>query len=126
MNLEATMNRDTLDRFAHMLMVSPEQVGPKTIEDFTLKTEVENVTELPGGEASATVIFHEAGTIAVAAPGRPGEVRARRREEEERPGIPTERVVFQTTSMCDLRLSPMGEKDVQIKMAACETVTTMG
>ena len=129
----ATMDRKSLSRFAHMMMLSPQQVGPKSIEDFTLQAQVQNVMELPGGEASATVVFHEAGTIAVPAPAQPGEGQATQGAQsqggaqgQQGPAIPTERVVFQTTSTCDLRLSTTGGEAVKIAMAACEAITTIG
>ena len=133
MSFAATMDRRSLGRFAHMMLLSPQQVGPKSIEDFTLQSEVQNVMELPGGEASATVVFHEAGTIAVPAPAQQGEIQARQAAQsqagargQEGPAIPTERVVFQTTSTCDLRLSTTGGEAVKIEMAACEAITTIG
>lgn len=128
-NFEATLEGKTLERFTNMLMVSPEQIKPESIKDYTLNAEVRHVAELPGGGAGATVIFYEAGTIAVAAPAKRGKARAEpagREGQERKRQIPTERVVFQTISMCSLRLAKAEAETIKIEMAACETITTMG
>ena len=97
---------------------SAQGMGQNPIGEFDLQADVRDFMALPGGEASATVVFREAGTLVmpVVAEGAGAATG----------GTPAEPVVFQTTSTCNLRLSPGQGGDMLIEMVACESVSTLG
>jgi hypothetical protein len=98
-NYQTSFDGDDLTRLAGIM-------GKLAVEDYAIEAEVRDVRQLPNGEASATVVFHEAGAIA------------------GRGDAETARAVFDSSSTCDLRLSGSGEA-LAIAAASCVSSTTM-
>ncbi|HET7408811.1 MAG TPA: hypothetical protein VFJ13_01295 [Paracoccaceae bacterium] len=113
MTFSITMDAKDLQGFSGMMGQAHGTQNP--IEDFSLKADVRSVTELPDGGASAVVAFDESGVLVTPAVAGGSAT----------PSGEMERVVFQTSSTCNVRLAPDGDS-VMIEMIACESVSTVG
>lgn len=115
------------------------------IEDFNLEADVLSVTELPDGGASAVVVFNESGAIAMPAnpdaaaqsqsTDAPDEAATSAAAEQGGDSVAADdsatapgarRLVFQTSSTCNMRLATDGGESIKIEMIACDSVATMG
>jgi hypothetical protein len=99
-NYQTSFDGDDLTRLAGIM-------GKLAVEDYAIEADVRDVRQLPNGEASAAVVFHEAGAIAARGDG-----------------AEAARAVFDSSSTCDLRLSGSGEA-LAIEAASCMSSTTM-
>lgn len=115
MTYSATLDADTLRRFGNATMMSPHDVMGDTIEDYAHQGNVEHLTMLPNGEASALLALFETATIAF--PAAKGEARAGGDSESGT-------VSFQSNGMCDLRLA-RADGNIVIRAASCTMSTTM-
>jgi hypothetical protein len=118
----ASMDGEALSRFGHM-MGGAGDGGANPIGDYNLTVDVRDVAELPNGTASAMVVFVETGTLAM--PGR-----AAGAASAEGSDVPAESSVFHSVSTCSVRLAAGEAPDaagvVELEMAACDTITTIG
>lgn len=118
MTFTMAMDARDLHRFGAMMSMGPQQGGKMPIEEFSLEAEVYDVIELPGGAASAIVMFSESGVLQLPAMAEGAEA------AEGEPS--TEPVVFHTASTCTLRFAAEGDNAIVIEVAACDSTTTAG
>jgi len=108
-NFEVAMTGTHLERVTGMMMGSQQQMPMDMVEDYSLSTEVRSVNELPNGQASAQVMFHESGRLSPP-------------EDAEHADLPE--MVFDALSACAIRLAP-NANGPQIVNVMCESITTM-
>jgi len=87
------------------------------IEDYALSTDVQAVNELPNGQVTAAVVFHESGRVAP-----PEEATGQEAPQAQAREMPE--LVFDQLSSCMIRLAP-GEDEIRIVNVACESTAMM-
>src|SRR5690606_31467540 len=115
MTVSITMDAEDLNRFGGMLGATPPG-AQNPIQDFSLEAEVRSVTELPDGGASAVIVFDESGVLSMPMVA----------EGAADPAGETDRVVFQTSSTCNVRLASEGGDSILMERVACDSISTMG
>lgn len=119
MTLSISMDAEDLRRFGGSMGAMPQGTAQNPIGEFDLQADLRDFMALPGGGASATVVFREIGTLTAPVVAQGSDAAGRQAAGEP--------AVFQTTSTCNLRLSPgEAESDMLIEMLACDSVSTLG
>jgi hypothetical protein len=125
----ASLDREDVDALSQTMM-GFRDFG-RALTDYELEVEVQSVSILPNGEATALVRFQETAAIdpsQLAAAGASGgeeqaqEGRSASSDQTQSASGPEK--VFQSTSRCDMRLANGDQDRVEIRIAACDTTTT--
>lgn len=126
----ASLDREDVDALSQTMM-GFRDFG-RALTDYELEIEVQSVSILPNGEATALVRFLETAAIdpsqlAAAGGASGGEEQAqegRSASSDQTQGASGAEKVFQSTSRCDMRLASGDQDRVEIRIAACDTTTT--